>query len=267
LCLAAAFLVANFSGCQIVIGVLQILNGFPKTTCEFTAWTKKRLSEKGKRVIVVCSSPSAAQTEEPALDLDVIAVVSRRLKADNVTVVDPHKVTTWIDDNGGITESTDLAPIGVEFAADYIILFRFTDFGYLEPNSPGMFRGHASVTAVVDEAKRLQRLDRGAPLIGVATADLFPRVTFIGSIGLQANTFTGLGKAGADTWTFGPRITWAALDLGRVQARITAAEITGYTGADFNDLFPWWMLIIHSIKSGYTFNIVNSQSNRLGHCL
>ena len=60
--------------------------------------------------------------------------------------------------------------------------------------------------------------------IGVATADLFPRVTFIGSVGLQAETFTGLGKSGADTWNFGPRITWAALDLGRVHARIKAAD-------------------------------------------
>jgi multidrug efflux system outer membrane protein len=60
--------------------------------------------------------------------------------------------------------------------------------------------------------------------IGIATADLFPRVTFIGSIGLQAGTFAGLGKSSADTWNFGPRITWAALDLGRVQARIKAAD-------------------------------------------
>ena len=60
--------------------------------------------------------------------------------------------------------------------------------------------------------------------IGVATADLFPRVTFTGSVGLQADTFAGLGKNGADTWNFGPRITWAALDLGRVQARIKAAD-------------------------------------------
>src|SRR5713226_3306586 len=59
--------------------------------------------------------------------------------------------------------------------------------------------------------------------IGVATADLFPRVTFVGTIGLQADTFGGLGKNGADTWNFGPRITWAALDLGHVQARIKAA--------------------------------------------
>ena len=60
--------------------------------------------------------------------------------------------------------------------------------------------------------------------IGVATADLFPRVTFVGSVGLQAETFTGLGQAGADRWNFGPRITWAALDLGRVRARIKAAD-------------------------------------------
>ena len=60
--------------------------------------------------------------------------------------------------------------------------------------------------------------------IGVATADLFPRVTFVGSVGLEADTFAGLGKSGADTWNFGPRITWAALDLGRVHARIKAAD-------------------------------------------
>ena len=60
--------------------------------------------------------------------------------------------------------------------------------------------------------------------IGVATADLFPRVTFIGSVGLQANTFAGLTKAGADPWSFGPQLTWAALDLGRVRARIKAAD-------------------------------------------
>ena len=40
----------------------------------------------------------------------------------------------------------------------------------------------------------------------------------------QADTFAGLGKSGGDTLSFGPRITWAALDLGRVHARIKAAD-------------------------------------------
>ncbi len=60
--------------------------------------------------------------------------------------------------------------------------------------------------------------------IGVATADLFPRVTFVGSISLEASTFSGLGMAGADTYSLGPKITWPALSLGTVFARIKAAD-------------------------------------------
>jgi multidrug efflux pump len=60
--------------------------------------------------------------------------------------------------------------------------------------------------------------------IGVQTADLFPRVTFNGNLGLQASEVSGLFKGGADTYSFGPSITWAALDLGHVLARIKAAN-------------------------------------------
>jgi len=60
--------------------------------------------------------------------------------------------------------------------------------------------------------------------IGVETSDLFPRVTFNGNLGVQASQFTGLVKDGADTYSFGPSITWAALDLGHVLARIKAAD-------------------------------------------
>ncbi len=60
--------------------------------------------------------------------------------------------------------------------------------------------------------------------IGVATADLFPRVTFVGTIALEASSLSGLGAAGSDAYAVGPRITWAALDLGRVYARIKAAD-------------------------------------------
>jgi len=60
--------------------------------------------------------------------------------------------------------------------------------------------------------------------IGIATADLFPRVTFNGNIGLEAASFSGLGKPGSDTWSFGPSITWALLDYGHVRARMKAAH-------------------------------------------
>lgn len=60
--------------------------------------------------------------------------------------------------------------------------------------------------------------------IGIATADLFPRVTFNGRIGLEASHLAGLSKSGADTYSFGPGITWSALDFGRVRTRIRVAN-------------------------------------------
>jgi multidrug efflux system outer membrane protein len=69
-----------------------------------------------------------------------------------------------------------------------------------------------------------RRLAAATARIGVATADLFPRVTFNGSISLQATTIGDMGKSGNDAYSFGPRITWAALDLGHVRARIVAAD-------------------------------------------
>jgi multidrug efflux system outer membrane protein len=59
--------------------------------------------------------------------------------------------------------------------------------------------------------------------IGVEVADLFPRVTFVGSIGLEAGSLSGFGASGTDAWSFGPHISWAAFDIGRVRAQIRAA--------------------------------------------
>jgi multidrug efflux system outer membrane protein len=60
--------------------------------------------------------------------------------------------------------------------------------------------------------------------IGVATADLFPRVSFVGSFNLESNSLTGLAAPGTTAYNFGPRITWAAFELGQVYARIKAAD-------------------------------------------
>jgi multidrug efflux system outer membrane protein len=60
--------------------------------------------------------------------------------------------------------------------------------------------------------------------IGVATADLFPRVILLGSVGVEASSFVDLGKGGSETFAIGPSIFWAAFDLGRVRARIRAAD-------------------------------------------
>lgn len=60
--------------------------------------------------------------------------------------------------------------------------------------------------------------------VGVAVADLFPRVALNGRIGLQAPRVGDLEATGNDFSSFGPSLTWAAFDLGRVRQRIEASR-------------------------------------------
>jgi multidrug efflux system outer membrane protein len=60
--------------------------------------------------------------------------------------------------------------------------------------------------------------------IGVAVGDLFPRITFLGRWGFDAVNSSDLGNTGTETYSFGPSISWAAFDLGRVRQRIRQRE-------------------------------------------
>ncbi len=150
--LLAAPILTSCSGCQIVLGVMQVFQGFPMTPSDFYVKTHHRsLAEKNKRVVVLACSTAGAQAEEPSLDLDIMAEVSRRFKVEKINVVASHKVARWLDDNGQIGMKTDIEPIAKKFKADFVVLFSFEDFGYLEENSPGMYRGHANCKIVVTE--------------------------------------------------------------------------------------------------------------------
>lgn len=60
--------------------------------------------------------------------------------------------------------------------------------------------------------------------IGVAVGDLFPRISFVGRWGFDAIDSGDLGKASAESYSFGPSIQWAAFDLGRVRQQIKQRE-------------------------------------------
>jgi len=87
-----------------------------------------------------------------------------------------------------------------------------------------------------------RRLAGATARVGVATGDLFPKVTLTGSFGYLGPTFGDLGQGDARFYSVGPGISWAALDLGRVRARIstaraeTDAALSSYEGAVLNAL-------------------------------
>ena len=59
--------------------------------------------------------------------------------------------------------------------------------------------------------------------IGVAKADLFPRLTLSGFIGFIAGDAADLGESSSRAWSVSPVLSWAGFDSG-VRARIVASE-------------------------------------------
>jgi multidrug efflux system outer membrane protein len=59
--------------------------------------------------------------------------------------------------------------------------------------------------------------------IGVAKADLFPRLSIGGFIGFIAGDASGLGESANRAWSVSPVLSWAGFDSG-VRARVVAAE-------------------------------------------
>lgn len=58
----------------------------------------------------------------------------------------------------------------------------------------------------------------------VQAADYFPRVSILGNLGFVATTFGDLFSGGALSAAVGPSISWSAFDIGRVDARVDAAD-------------------------------------------
>lgn len=56
--------------------------------------------------------------------------------------------------------------------------------------------------------------------VGVATAELYPKLTLNGSIGLEALSPDGLLQTSSHAWTIGPRISWPIFDAGAVRRNI-----------------------------------------------
>jgi NodT family efflux transporter outer membrane factor (OMF) lipoprotein len=89
----------------------------------------------------------------------------------------------------------------------------------LDPATPGdLLRRRPDVVAAEE------RLHAATARIGVATADLFPRFTLGGLIGTQAFDSSALFERDSETRLVALGVDWSFLDVGRVRARIAAAD-------------------------------------------
>lgn len=69
-----------------------------------------------------------------------------------------------------------------------------------------------------------RRLAADTARVGVATADLFPRVSVTGFVGFLSGDLSSLGDGGSRAWSVAPTVTWPGLDIGGARARLRAQQ-------------------------------------------
>lgn len=69
-----------------------------------------------------------------------------------------------------------------------------------------------------------RQLAASTATIGVAKTELFPRLSLSGLLGLNAATFSNLGKSESGIYSLGVGLSWTPFDLGAIRSRIAATE-------------------------------------------
>lgn len=70
------------------------------------------------------------------------------------------------------------------------------------------------------------RLHAATARVGVATADLFPRFSLTGSLGVQGERPGSLTSGDNWQWSFGPSVTWPLFDAGRIRSNIAVQSFS-----------------------------------------
>jgi NodT family efflux transporter outer membrane factor (OMF) lipoprotein len=75
------------------------------------------------------------------------------------------------------------------------------------------------------DVRRAEReLASATAQVGVATADLFPRFSLTGSLGLQSEEFRDLGNFDSRFYNIGPSVSWPVFDAGRIRSNIKVQD-------------------------------------------
>jgi NodT family efflux transporter outer membrane factor (OMF) lipoprotein len=102
---------------------------------------------------------------------------------------------------------------------------RLEPAGELPPNPQAIGTGLPSeLLARRPDVRAVEReLAAATARIGVATADLFPRVSLSGTIVAESTDAATLFDASSAQWGVGPRFVWPVFDAGRIRSQIAAA--------------------------------------------
>ena len=168
-----------------------------------------------------------------ANETDTLKLTQARLDAGRGTELDTSRAQAQLS-----TTISTIAPLQAAVARSIhrlsVLTGREPDALTAQLSTPHELPELPQIVAVGDPASLLRRrpdirvaerqLAASTALVGVAVGDLFPKVTFNGNFTYAASSPGNLGAAPSRSYVIGPGISWAAFDLGRVQAQIAQAR-------------------------------------------
>jgi NodT family efflux transporter outer membrane factor (OMF) lipoprotein len=162
-------------------------------------------------------------------------IVNQRYERGITNELDLELATRELD-----TITAEIAPAEAQVkAAQYalaVLLGVYPESIVDELAAPGMIPtmpGSVAAGAPLDLLKRrpdIQQAERelgaNTARIGVATAQLFPQVALVGSLGAQQGQNPGSSQVlGKHLWSFGPGAFWPVLDFGAIDAQVDIADL------------------------------------------
>jgi NodT family efflux transporter outer membrane factor (OMF) lipoprotein len=164
-----------------------------------------------------------------------LSIVTQRYQRGITNELDMELATREVD-----TVNAEIAPAEAAVkAAQYtlgVLLGVYPERIIDELEAPGMIPplpGAVAAGVPLDLLKRrpdIQQAERelaaNTARIGVATAQLFPQVALVGSLGAQQGQAAGsTQQIGKHLWSFGPGAFWPVLDFGAIDAAVDIADL------------------------------------------
>lgn len=170
----------------------------------------------------------AIQTER-----DTLALVEARLRAGLATELDVAQARTQL--SGRMSQLPPLR-VGVRRSSHRLAVLIGQEPGALldelaEARPIPPVPAEVAVGVPADLIRRrpdIRRSEReiaaATARVGVATADLYPRFTLLGSFGLESGRFGDLFDLDSRRWSIGPSMSWPVFDGGRIRSTIRVRD-------------------------------------------
>lgn len=139
------------TGCNVVLLLGYLIGGPPSIEADFEAKTKKSLSGKNKTVVVYCYAPDELRWDHDKIDYEISKYVSVRLNNNDIRVIDPDRVYSWIDKHREFEKDADL---GAEFKVDFVVKIELKEFSLFEEHSSDLYRGRCDAIISVLEMEK-----------------------------------------------------------------------------------------------------------------